>query len=203
MTILADFGNLLSHLNIFKNYNHSVSCLICGSKETKNMFSQKTDFYPIQTSSDLVLLHSGNEQEKRQLIFLNGNEKNKLGAEKFFERELKLNLNFVFADELIEIEKFAILVIVIGPYNTLETKVIMDWIVGKKMKQLIFIAPSDFFQLQNSCLYYHDYEKLLKWLVHISMITKQRIRFKDINEYLPLSVGYLQTRNDENQCLFI
>ncbi len=201
MTILADFGNLLSHLNIFKSHNHSVSCLICGSKETKNLFSKRSDFYPIQTSSDLVLLHSGNNQENRQLIFLNGNEK-RLDSEKSFERELKLNLNFTFANELIPIDKFAILVLVIGPYNKLEIKDIMNWIKIKKMKQLILIAPYNKFSL-NSCLYYHDYEKMLNYLVHISMITKQRIRFKDIRTYLPLSVGNFQTEYDENQCLFI
>ncbi len=200
MTILADFGNLLSHLNVFSKHNHSVSCLICGNKEQKNSFVDSSNsFYPIPTSSDLVLLNSGSDCKKRQLIVLNDNPQH---IETLFGRELRYHLNFTCAVNLPEKEdEFAILIIIIGPENK---DVNMKWTSSLNAKQLIFILPSKLQMDEHfSCLYYHNYVTILKYLIHISMITKQRIRFKDINTYIPLDIGYLKTKQDENQCLFI
>lgn len=194
ITILADFGNLLTHLNIFKTHDHSVSCLICSNKEQKNSFAVKTNtFYPILTSSDLVLLHSGNENKVRQLVFLTATKLTNM--ELNFKRELKNHLSFQISSRVPLNENFAILVIVIPSSEKKNFDVINH--------SALYILPASMQILNQSCLYYHNYNLCLQYLVHISMITKQRIRVKDVHQYMPKDIAYLQTGDDENQCLFI
>ena len=213
-TIFADFGNLLSHLNVFANHKHVNSCLICSNHEesSKNIYITKNrnNFYTTPTSSDLILLHSGNGQhENRQLIILNSEIQQTYG-ESVLERELQFLLHFeVFKHlEKASSKNVAIRVVVIGPEFK---KVIKECQIATATKQLILIVPEyDKFQFENftktaNILYYKDYESTLKSLVHISMITKQRIRIQDIKKYMNLKHASFQAKNNANDavCLFI
>ncbi len=206
MTILADFGNLLSHLNVFSKKNHSVSCLICGNREQdrNNKFKHTINsFYPITSSSDLVLVHSNEVKKIRQLMFLKG--KNLINGEICFQRELKIYLNFDIKNQIQD--NIAILVIVVNP-QILITDELKEILRNRRKKNYTIIIcqeeEKDFFsRLSSTLIIYRDYETTLQYLVHISMITKQRIRIKDIHTYLPSKYGYLISEQDENQCLFI
>lgn len=204
MTILADFGNLLSHLNIFSKKNHSVSCLICNNNRDNKFTSITHLFYPIPTSSDLILLQNQKQYKIRKLIILN--EEKKIFDEFCFQKELKNYLNFHISSNLDDNENIAILVLVINPTYDIDKKKIKSYFKKHQNFTVIICQEKDkdfFLNFTFNLIIYHDYEQTLKFLIHVSMITKQRMRIKDIQTYLPLQYGYIMSKQDENQCLFI
>lgn len=209
-TIFADFGNLLSHLNVFSNHKHMTSCLICSNYEesSTNIYkTKKNKLYTTPTSSDLILLHSGNGQrENRQLIILNSQVETH--GESVLERELRIFLHFDVFRALEKAANVAILVIVVGPEckNNSEIKET----IAKTIKQFILIVPEyDKSKYENfstaNIVYYKDYESTLKSLVHISMITKQRARIQDVKKYMNTKYALFQAKKyaSESECLFI
>lgn len=200
-SILADLTNVASHLWIFQNKKHSFSCLLCGS-HCKDIYTCQNTLFRIPTASDLVLLKSETKLKVRRLIM---NVTTTL--EQDFQHELVQYLHYVKNTDQIQQEN-EIVVVVIKPQDSLKS-----YHNYHAVKHVVMIVDESYINnlsvnLKNNTtniiyLVYFNYEKMLEYLIHISMITKQRLRLKDLETYLPKTCGYVYKHEDLNRCLFI
>lgn len=207
--ILADLGNLLSHLNIFQPKKHDSSCLICCIDDsTLRKTRKRTNFFTIPTSSDLMLLHSGaSENEKRQLVFLK--KMTTCHSECALQRELQTYLHFDVNFGLFTPSKqtaFAVLVLIVPPLVTASPLQITTWLqtYAHSSKKIFLIFPKGNEIYENKKISfqirYENYEETLKTLVHISLIAKQRMRVKDLSRWFGAS---FYSKEHEDECVFI
>ncbi len=208
VVVLADVVNLMSHLNIFQTQKHDSSCLICCA-ESPFMYTTRlhyTNFFTVPTSNDLMLLHSGASQnETRQVLFLQPTVVHY--EESCFERELGTYLHFNINRTPFDPMKscvFKVLVIVAAP-NVADASNFK--LLHKQSKKIFLIFPrseKNIYSHHNAThqLMYDDYKRALKTLIHISLITKQRVRVKDLREWFGID-SFQSCSHDENECIFI
>lgn len=198
--VIADIGNLLTHVNIFnRNVNHSHSCLLCSSTEITSPIVQ-LNLYPIRTSTDLDLLKT--ENNKTRCVVIKNQENNLtfyLNHYLFFET--KDIQHFIHLDNL----QFITFIVQDNDMYCLIYQALQMNI------RMIVICDVNFYETYNSllekipCIIYYDYDYTIQSLVHGLFVTKSKMRLQDVNTFLKEEYGYLHVPNDCNlqTCLFL
>ncbi len=195
-SVLADTVNLLSHLIVWKKSEHNSSCLLCNKKE--NAILHKPKMLLLPTSSDLELLHSGNNAI-RQLVFYENSKSHVM-----FQRELCLHLKFHLTNTISLNKFYDILVIVCDTYISID---ILQALLPLVSKHVVIISTFSIALKHEKFINIicFDLDIALQAMTHFLMITDHRMRISDWNKKYGTIVYTKNTNNNINtdRCLFI
>ena len=188
-SVLADGSNLLCHLNIVKSHKHNSCCLLCTNREPKPIFKCSPHLQSIATSSDLELLHSGNNA-MRQLILI---PTNSMGEEQF-RRELTRHLSYHVSSKIALYRQFDVCVIVLDNIHCeLESLTTLS-------KQIVLLTPHKLNMDASNVIQivYKSRDQTMQFLAHMLMLTHHRMRVKDWDTTYGLLMG-----GSPERCLFL
>lgn len=182
-TLLANFGNLLSHIDVFKTHNHLHSCLLCSSSERPKYVGLK-GLYPVATTTDLELLKTENNT-KRLLIGHDPLLFRYLESYLAYEHEKChwLSYSTIVCVDLFPLEQF-------------------------KTKKFILIVSKDTEYMYNDqwiVIEYIHRENTIKSIIHALFVTKSKLRIQDLFLFVSSNDAHIMIPDsmDTQTCLFL